>query len=58
MIWGSHLILLVNIDDESGESYEKEAEIMASKILRSKTYSRPTLKHGEISKIKLEVGVE
>lgn len=39
MIWGSHLILLVNIDDESGESYEKEAEIMASKILRSKTYS-------------------
>lgn len=38
------MISLVNVDEENGEVFEEEVEIMATEILRGKPYSCPALK--------------
>lgn len=41
------MISLVNVDEEYGEVFEEEAEIVAAEILRGKPYSCPMLKLGK-----------
>lgn len=44
---GSHLISLVNIDEDNGEIWEEEAKIMVAEMLRGKPCSCPALKPGK-----------
>ena len=41
------MISLVNVDEEYGEVFQKEVEIMAAEILWGKPYSCPVLKLGK-----------
>ena len=46
-MWGSHLISLVNVDQENGEAFDEEVESIVTKILIGKPYLCSALKQGK-----------